>query len=69
MLFDITSNPLLQNENSVNPQIIRFVFKAINMCQVHKVLGTFKKSKGSGADGFATYLFNDWFTCNYSITL
>ena len=50
------SNPLLQNEYSVNPQNLRFVFMVINMCQLKKILGTFKKSKGSGAHGIANHL-------------
>ena len=50
-----TANPLLENEYTVNSQNLRFELKAINMCQLEKIFNTFKKSKGSGADGIANY--------------
>ena len=50
-----TSNPLLENEYSVNPQNLRFEFEAINVSQLERVFGKFKTSKGSGADGIANY--------------
>ena len=50
-----TSNPLLENEYSVNPQNLRFEFEAINVPQLERVFGKFKTSKGSGADGIANY--------------
>ena len=50
-----TSNPLPENEYSVNPQNLRFEFEAINVSQLEKVFGKFKTSKGSGADGIANY--------------
>ena len=50
-----TPNPLLENEYSVNPQNLNFEFKEISLCQLKKVFGTLKKSKGSGTDGIANY--------------
>ena len=50
-----TSNPLLENEYSVNPQNLRFKFDAINRSQLERVFGNFKTSKGSGPDGIANY--------------
>ena len=50
-----TSNPLLENEFSVNPQNLCFKFEAINMSQIGRVFGNFKTSKGSGPDGIANY--------------
>ena len=50
-----TSNLLLENEYSVNPQNLRFEFEAINMSQLERVFGKFKTSKGSGADGIANH--------------
>ena len=50
-----TPNPLLNNEYSVMPQDLRFEFKAINVCQLEKIFGTFKTSKSSGADGIANH--------------
>ena len=50
-----TANPLLENEYTVNSQNLRFELKAINMCQLEEIFNTFKKSKGSGADGIANY--------------
>ena len=50
-----TANPLLENEYTINSQNLRFKLKAINMCQLQKIFNTFKKSKGSGADGIANY--------------
>ena len=50
-----TPNPLLKNEYSVKPQDLRSEFKAINVCQLEKIFGTFKTSKSSGADGIANH--------------
>ena len=50
-----TSNPFLENEYSVNPQNLRFEFEAITMCLLERILGEFKTSKGSGADGIANH--------------
>ena len=50
-----TSNPLLENEYSVNPQNLRFKFEAINRSQLERVFGNFKTSKGSCPDGIANY--------------
>ena len=60
-----TPNLLLGNECSANPQNLRFDFKAINMCQLEKIFGIFKKYKGSSADGIANHFFEDWFAYNY----
>ena len=50
-----TSNPILENKYSVNPQNLRFEFEAINVSQLERVFGKFKTSKGSVADGIANY--------------
>ena len=50
-----TSNPLLENEYSLNPQNLRFEFEAINISQLERVFSKFKTCKGSGADGIANY--------------
>ena len=50
-----TANHLLENECTVNSQNLCFELKAIDMCQLEKIFNTFKKSKGSGADGIANY--------------
>ena len=50
-----TSNLLLENEYSVNPQNLRFKFNAINRSQLKRVLGNFETSKVSGPGGIANY--------------
>ena len=50
-----TPNQLLKNEYSVNPHDLRFEFKAINVCQLEKIFGTFKTSKSSGANGITNH--------------
>ena len=50
-----TPYPLLNNEYLVKPQDLPYQFKAINVCQLEKIFGSFKTSKISGADGIATY--------------
>ena len=48
-------NALSKNNYLVKPQDLRFEFKAINVCQLEKIFGTFKTSKRSGADGIANH--------------
>ena len=50
-----TPNALSKNNYLAKPQDLRFVFKAINVCQLEKIFGTFKTSKSSGADSIANY--------------
>ena len=57
------SNPLLENEYSVNPQNLRFVFKTIKIGQLGKILGTYKN--GTGADGIANHFFKVRLACTY----
>ena len=49
-----TPKPQLKNEYSIKPQDLCFEFKAINVCQLEKIFGTFKISKSSGADVLLT---------------
>ena len=50
-----TESPLLENRFSVNKQNLRFEFQAVNITQVEKVFGKFKKSLGFGTDGIANH--------------
>ena len=50
-----TENPLLESRFSVNEHNLRFEFQAVNIAQVEKVFGKFKKSLGFGTDGIANH--------------
>ena len=50
-----TENPLLESRFSVNEHNLRFEFQAVNIVQVAKVFGKFKKSLGVGTDGIANH--------------
>ena len=50
-----TENPLLESRFSVNKHNLRFEFQAVNIAQVEKVFGKFKKSLGFGTDGIANH--------------
>ena len=50
-----TENPLLESRFSVNEHNLRFEFQTINIAQVEKVFGKFKKSLGFGTDGIANH--------------